>query len=218
MTADIAEEAGFEPAVITEADETFQYSEELVNRIRSMQCAAVICDHRLSQKPFASFTGAELVSRLYRATVPGLLVSTFTSIDGDSSIRRFRADIPSLIPREQLDPEHIWDGLTKCSNELAGTMTPERHARRTLVRVVDVTSYGGDLFVDAIIHTWSPVQAVRFPIDIVDNASVRQALEDGMIENNRLFAAVNVGCKADIDLFFREFEFAPEADIESLRQ
>ncbi len=111
MTADIAEEAGFEPAVITEADETFQYSEELVDRIRSMHCAAVICDHRLSQKPFAAFTGAELMSRLYRATIPGLLVSTFTSIDGDSSIRRFRADIPSLIPRERLNPDHIRDGL-----------------------------------------------------------------------------------------------------------
>lgn len=216
ITADITEEAGFEPAVITETDGKFQRSGELVERIRAMQCEAVICDHRLSQTPFASFTGAELISRMYRASVPGLLVSTFTSIDSDSSIRRFRADIPSLIGRDDLDPEHIRRGLEICSNELAGKLIPERRARRTLVRVVDVSSYGKDVLVDAIVHTWKPSQAVRFPLDLIDDPSIRMALSHDLTVSRRLFASVNVGCRDDDELFFRAFEFAPEPDVELL--
>ena len=211
-TAGVAEEAGFAPAIISEPDGSFSQSQELLNRIRSMRCSAVICDHRLSQTPFATFTGAELMRRLYRASIPGLLVSTFSAIDSDSSIRLYRAFIPSLIAREHLDPEHIQMGLRICSNELAGDFVPSRRARRTLVRVVEVLRQGDIAVVDAIIHTWNPVRAIRFPLALIRNPLVRNALETSESGQMRLFASVNVGCRHENELYLREFELAPEPD------
>ena len=215
-TAGVAEEAGFRPSVISEPDGVFSRSQELFDLVWSMQCSAVICDHRLSQTPFATFSGAELLSLLYRARIPSLLVSTFSAIDSDSSIRLYRAFIPSLIPREHLDPEHLQIGLKTCSDELDGRFIPARRARRTLVRVVEVRHQGDVPVVDAIIHTWNPARAIRFPLALVENRRVREALMESDGGQTRLFASVNIGCRRENELYLREFEFAPDPDVTSL--
>ena len=207
---------GLYPVIISEGDGVFQTPDDLLARVRFEGGTAAICDHRLAQTQFAQFTGAEFVANLFVERIPGVLLSTFAAIDGDTSIRLHRANIPYIIRRNNLDPDEIVRGLERCKAELAGNIPPERMPRRTLVRVVNVSMEGSTPVVDAIIHTWNPDLAIRFPMAVIDDPSILQMLNQGLDAELRLFAQVNVGCQDDDELFLKAFEFAPEPDIEQL--
>ena len=213
----IAEEAGLEPAIISEGSGPFGDTSQLLKIVRNENCSAVICDHRLSRTVFASFTGAEFVSRIYQEYMPGILVSTFAAIDSDTSIRLHRANLPSVISRADLDPDLIIDGLHRCEAELNGDIAPDRRSRRTLIRVIDMYSDGATPVVEAILHSWDPDRAVRFPVNVIDNEQIVGVLTSDPMCKVRLFAEVNVGCIDESGLFFRSFEFAPEPDLDELK-
>ena len=214
--AGIAQEARLVPSIISETDGVFQYTKDLLEFVQKSDCAAVICDHRLSQRGFASFTGAEFVARLYDRGVPAVLLSTFSAIDGDISIKLHRARIPSLIPRNDLDPRKIIFGLQLSEGELAGNIAPERRPWRTLVRIENISREGETPVAEAIIHTWKPDLAIRYPLDLIQDPSIRQFLMNNASWPVRLFAEVNVGCDDANDLFLRSFEWAPEPDVTDL--
>lgn len=211
--AGVIEEAGLIPAIITEGHGAFQRTQKLLEVVRDHRCTAVVCDHRLSQTQFASFTGAEFVSRLYRERIPGVLISTFSAIDSDASIRLYRAELPSVIGRDELGPDHVMEGLVRCASELAGHVAADREGRRTLLRVTGVGRDGADKFVEAIVHTWNPDHAVRFPMNLIKEPHVRRVLDGEFANDVRLFAEVNVGCGHDSELFFESFELAPDPDV-----
>ena len=211
----IAEEADLDPAVIQEVDGGFSTPELLLSRVREADCSAVICDHRLSRTGFASFTGAEFAALLYVQKIPALLLSTFSSTDSDSSIKLHRAQIPSLVARDELDPQRILDGLRESEEELLGHISHQRRLYRTLVRVEDVSIGHGEEMVDAIIHTWKPDRGVRFPLELIEDAALKEDLRNWTGESGRfprMFAQVNVGCEHESDLVLRAFERAPEPD------
>lgn len=214
--AGIAEEARLVPSIISETDGVFQYTNQLLKLVQDSSCSAVICDHRLSQRGFASFTGAEFVATLYELGMPAVLLSTFTAIDGDTSIKLHRARIPSLIPRSDLDPRRILFGLKLSEGELAGDTTPERRPWRALVRIESISKEGDTPVAEAIIHTWKPDLAIRYPLALIEDSSIRQRLMDNDLWPVRLFAEVNVGCKDANDLFLRSFEWAPEPNVTDL--
>lgn len=214
--AGIAEEAGLDPSIISETDGTFEEAHQLLERVQATACSAVICDHRLSQTQFASFSGAEFVSVLYRKRIPAVLLSTFSAIDSDTSIRLHRAHIPALINRGELGPAQILGGLKRCERELAGNIVPERQARRTLVRIVDVLKESDTPVADAILHTWNPDRAVRFPLALIQDSSIRGDLTQRFSGEARLFAEVNIGCRDENELFFKSFERAPEPNVDGL--
>lgn len=214
--AGIAEEAGLVPVIISEGDGVFRTPQDLLARLHYEKGTAAICDHRLSHTQFAHFTGAEFVATLFQQKIPGLLLSTFAAIDGDTTIRLHRANIPYIVSRDNFVPDEILRGLRRCAEELDGNTPPERVSRRTLVRIVDVLNEGTTPVVDAIVHTWNPNQAIRFPLDTIEDQNIRHVLEQGLDTELRLFAQVNVGCQDDNGIFFKGFEFAPEPDIEQL--
>lgn len=215
-TAGIAEEARLVPSIISEADGAFQYIQQLLKHIEDSECSAVICDHRLSQTGFASFTGAQFVASLYDQSMPAVLLSTFTAIDGDTSIKLHRARIPSLIPRKDLDPHRIMVGLKLSERELAGNISPARRPWRTLVRIEGISQEGDIPVADAIVHTWNPDLAIRYPLALIEDSSIRQQLSINCSWPVRLFAEVNVGCEEANDLFLRSFEWAPEPNVKEL--
>jgi CheY-like chemotaxis protein len=215
-TAGVVEEAGLIPTIISEGDGKFQRTQELLDRVLTAGCSAVICDHRLSHTPFASFSGAEFLANLYQQNIPGVLLSTYSALDDDCSIRLHRARIPSLISRSHLGPDQILQGLRRCEAELSGHIAPERQQRRTLVRVVEVSTEAGIPVADAIVHTWDPDLAVRFPISVIEDPQIRYSLKHNFSGVLRLFAKVNVGCQDASELFFKEFELAPEPNVDKL--
>lgn len=215
--AGIVEEAELTPAIISEGHGTFDCFDQLLAKVSDANCKAVVCDHRLSNTGFAPFTGAAFVADLYQRKIPAVLTSAFSEIDSLTSIRLHRAFIPSLIPRKSLHPDQILQGLNLCFEEFKGRIAPHRVSRRTLVRIVEVSMEGAVPVADAIMHSWDPDQAIRFPIQLIENAAVKAALEQGIQGELRLFAQVNVGCQSETDLFLHDFEFAPDPDIEALR-
>jgi hypothetical protein len=215
-TAGIAEEASLVPSIISEADGGFKNSQELFRFVRESSCTAVICDHRLSQRGFAPFTGAEFVANAYDENIPAVLLSTFSAIDGDTSIKLHRARIPSLIPRIDLDPGKIMDGLKRSESELAGQIAPDRKPWRTLVRIESVSEEGETPVADAIVHTWKPDLAIRYPLALIEDESIRHFLMKNDNWPVRLFAEVNVGCDDANELFLQSFKWAPEPNIQDL--
>ncbi len=210
--AGIAEEAELVPSIFSEKEGPFDSTDQLLERVGSVGCDAVICDHRLSQTGFAPFTGAEFAAVLFRAGIPGVLLSTFTAIDGDTSIKLHRAAIPSLIDRSLLDPDRLLAALRQCESELAGEVPPERQLWRTLVRVESTSSESDMPVADAIVHTWNPDQAVRFPLGLIEDPAIRDHLANRRELPTRLFAKVNIGCQSEDDLYFRDFEWAPRPE------
>ena len=212
IAADIAEEAELTPTIISDGDGPFREVAQLLKGIQTRGCIAVVCDHRLSGTPFASFLGAELIASLYDEHIPGLLLSTFAGVDSDFTIRRHRASIPCLVSRGHLDPDNLLQGLRLCESELDGHFAPERYPRRTLVRIVKVSpsSVDGEAVVDAIMHSWDPNCGVRFPLDLIEDWHIQQRLLNDFNGEMNLFAQVNVDCQNSMDLFFRDFELAPE--------
>ena len=208
--ASIAREAGMLPSIISEEDGMFPHTDDLMRKVEGSGCLAVVCDHRLSQRPFASFTGAEFMAQLFRAHIPGVLLSTFASDDAPISIRLHRAEIPALMPRGELDPDNLREGLRRCKDELEGRVSPERQPWRVLVRVVGVSQEGNSAVVNAVMHNWDPNKEVKFPLDLIEDQRIRDILPVGFKGESRLFADVNIECSNEDDLFFKSFEIAPE--------
>jgi CheY-like chemotaxis protein len=208
--ADVVEDAGMIPLIITEGQGEFTRPQDLMDRIVNQSCFAVVCDHRLYEKPFASFNGAEFLAQSFRAKIPGLLLSSYAADDAPTSIRLHRADIPSVMPREDLEPDGLSAGLLRCRAEILGTTVPERISWRVMVRVVSVAKEGNESVVRAVMHTWDPDKEVQFPLELIQDPKVKESLPIGFNGATRLFADVNIECLDEDELFFKNFEPAPE--------
>ncbi len=210
--ARVVKDAGMMPSIITEGQREFTRAQDLMDLVVSQECAAVVCDHRLYERPFASFVGAELVARSFRMQIPGVLLSTYASEDARTSIRLHRADIPSVVHWETLDLEPLRDGLLRCLDEIGGWIEPEREPWRVMVRVSRVTQEASGPTVWAVMHTLDPDREVQFPHALIKDPRISNLLPVGFEGEMRLFADVNVECLDEDDLFFKEFELAPDPD------
>lgn len=204
----LLQDAGYEPIGVERSLDSITSA---VDEIRDIAGAA-ICDHRLSPRGLATFSGAELVSQLYSCSFPAVLISQYFKIDQDVSIRKYRSHIPVLLARDEVSPERIAEAIRVCTNEIGGERPPHRKSWRTLVRVVSKDTEGGEDVLDAIIPGWRPDEAVRFPADLLgDHQNVLPKGRAGGLEL-RFFARVNIGAEDAGDLYFDGFELATEPE------
>jgi len=199
----LVEDAGFEPKVLANKYNT---PRELAEMIRE-QTHAAICDHRLRHYAYATFDGAALVAELYEIRVPSILVTQYVNMDADVSIRRWRRRIPALVRRNEVDPDQIVGGFRDCLQEFAGDVPPRRKPLRSLVRVEEISSESGQSVVDAIVPSWNPREAIRFPSSLMPSQIVAE-LKPG----SRLLAMVNIGANDATELYLYDFEIAPDTD------
>jgi hypothetical protein len=193
------EDAGLEPLVVTKKMENVDELRPLVEG----SADAVLCDNRLDFSGYAPFPGAQAVAVLTTARIPAILVTMFLDSDSLSTIRRFRYRIPVVLPRHDL-AKSLNSALATCLSELEGRYAPERRPRRVILRIEDVQRQGTDEWLDVVIPAWRAEHAVRLPADMVP-----QNLQSDLSRGGRLFAKVNIGAKAQEDLFFVDFEQAP---------
>jgi hypothetical protein len=198
-------EAGFTPLIIPGPIESCH---GLAISLSS-KADGVLCDHRLGYSGFASFMGAELVANLFDLKIPAILVTQYTDIDKDVSIRKWRHKIPVLLSRDETSAQRIKDGLTECKNELGGMVRQDRKPYRTLIRIETIGNESGESVIDAVIPSWNPHRAVRFPLSLL-NEEIRQQVKP----LTRLIASVNIGADRSEDLFFDRFEIAREIEID----
>ncbi len=198
------QEAGFEPFVISSnTHEGFETMSDLLKIVKE-KSDGVLCDHRLSPKGLANFSGASVAAELYDYKMPCVLITQFIEIDRDVSIRMWRQKIPSLIARENANAVVIKSGFEICLDELHGNIRKTRQPHRVLVRIEDTGDENQKRVFDAIIPGWNSKQAVRFPEDLIPE-NFRAQVGKG----SRLFANVNIGARQQEDLFLTNFELAP---------
>ena len=202
----LLEDAGYEAIGIEDPLESI---DKAVTRITGVASAA-ICDHRLSPRGLASFSGAELVAQLYSTAFPAVLISQYFKVDQNASIRKYRSRIPMLLARDEVGPDQLADAIRICSDEIDGRRLPNRRGWRTLVRVVAKDVEHGEDVVDAIIPGWRPAEAVRFPAVLLGHH--RNELPEGRSDQLglRFYASVNIGAEDAGDLFLEGFEPAIE--------
>jgi CheY-like chemotaxis protein len=208
VMSELVSDAGYEPIIL--GGPRFERVQDLVSKIRESADAA-ICDHRLRPRGFAPFDGAEAVAALTTEFFPALLVTQYIDIDADVSIRRWRHHVPVLLSRDDADPDRIVQGLSECLRELRGEHLPFRRPWRALIQVDEMNIESGEQVVDAHIPSWNPHQAVRFPAALVP-PPLRSELASGVC----LFAKVNIGADRAQDLYFFNFEPAPEPEPEDV--
>ena len=202
----LLEDAGYETIGVESPIESI---DSACTQIRSFASAA-ICDHRLSPLGLASFSGAQLVARLYESAFPAVLISQYLEIDQNVAIRKYRSKIPILLTRGEVGPDQLAAAIRVCTDEIGGRRLPERRTWRTLVRIVAKDTEGGEDVVDAIIPGWRMNEAVRFPAELLGHH--RNALPQGRSDRLeiRFFARVNIGAEEARDLYFEGFELARE--------
>ncbi len=197
------EAAGFEPIIV---NRSFKKIEELAAYIKA-EAQGALCAHRLASYGLAHFYGAKLVASLYDLKIPAVLITQYADIDNDVSIRKWRDKIPVLLRSDEADADSIKRGLENCVLELHGKLPSSRRPHRTLLRITNITDESNEKVVDVIIPGWNPRRAVRFPVSLIPTD-----LHDKLVPKTRLFALVNIGAEKAEDLYFREFELAPEPD------
>jgi hypothetical protein len=191
------EDAGFTPWIFPGKGGTVESAVTIIKN----HAQAAICDHRLSPLGFANYDGAELAARLISEKIPAILISQFVNQDYDVSIRRWRAQVPSLLSRDECRPETIKDALELCRREISGEIVPGRRKHRTLLRIADTQTEGGEPVIDAILPAWNRLRAVRFPVTLVP-PELHSLLKKG----EYLIAYVNLAATRPEDLFFEGFE------------
>jgi CheY-like chemotaxis protein len=200
ITGFLVEEAGYEPVILQAG---FPRVEDLVSSVQASSRAA-ICDHRLSHRNFAAFDGSEAVAKLVQQLIPSVLVTQFSDMDADVSIRRWRRYIPVLLQRDEANAEQIAQALETCEREIRGDVPPWRKPRQTLLRVDARSEEDGCDVVDAFIQGWRGGQrAVRFPLDLVP-----VHLRDVVVPGARLLTKVNIGADSAEEIYLAEFELA----------
>ena len=204
------EEAGYRPHIIQRPQgRAFTSVAELADEVERHARFAVF-DHRLAQKGLAQFTGAQIVAELYdRHKTASLLVTTFEKIDKDTTIRLYRQKVPVLIAASEFDdPDVIRTCFDVCAREVRDMEVPsERRPWRTLVQIEDRDDESRIKTLDVLVPGWSTDTKVRFPLELIPPRLQAHAVRGG-----RFFARVNTGAQREEDLFFSEFELAPEPD------
>jgi hypothetical protein len=198
-------DAGYEPVLIVEG--SFQRIDDLMSQIPE-DTYGVLCDHRLGKSGLASFYGSDLVAALYDRKIPALLDTQFYDMDSDVSIRKWRHKIPVLLNKDDVVASTIEQGMRICLLEFDGNVSSDRKPYRNIVRLVDVGQESGEEVVDVIISSWNPHKAVRLPLSLI-----REWILDFQPKlGNRLIANVNSGAENPEDLYFTNFEIAPELE------
>ena len=204
----LVEDLGYNVEVISEGNYTTtqQLATELVGRSNKI---GVICDHRLTHGGFADFYGSELAADLYKMHIPAILLTQFSDIDVDTTIRQYRRWLPVMLARHDLTMDSIQAGLNLCMNELGGNIMHSRVPHRTLVEVTRSYKDGDELVAEALIPGWNTERYIRFPMALMGKAELERTCsltERG--ETAYLFAEVNIGAGIADELFFENFEWA----------
>lgn len=199
---ELLSDLGFEPVIITGRYETaVQLADDAVDR-----ADAIVCDHRLSEYGMAKFYGAEAVAEFFQRGKPSVLLTQYRTTDSNVSIRRWREWIPSVLSRQDTaqSVSPVIHGFERCIRELSGQPPADRKPYRSMVEIVGIGEESEPI-ADVLISNWRPLEAVRIPVSVIPE-DLRRGLRVGTF----LIARVNVGATSPEDLFFADFELAPD--------
>lgn len=170
-----------------------------------LNAQALVSDHNLRWGNAAPFSGAELARRCNNEGIPAVLVTGYVS-DTLTSIREHRRGVPEVVLRAELDGDRLSHALEAVCDELGTGPPKRREPRRALVRVDRVNP--GTQQIDVVISQWDPRIKVSLPARMLGPHNLPDNLE--ALIDRRFFAIVNTGAEAEQELYFDQFEEAPD--------
>lgn len=173
----------------------------LIREIKDRRSDFVICDNHLQQAGYARFYGAEAVVELIQFGIPTILVTQHQDSDV-TRLKKWRSQLPIILDKSDINQRKVELAFNKCIAEVNGMVAPDRCPYRVLVEVDAVYDNEVIVFVDA----WNPRESVNFPLNLLAPLSI--PIREGIL----LLAEVNIGATNRRDLFFKNFELAPEPD------
>ncbi|MGO7204471.1 hypothetical protein ACCT30_25090 [Rhizobium ruizarguesonis] len=176
-----------------------------IDRLVSDACDGVdyvFTDQRLSTHGFAQIQGIELAARLNKINKPTILVTQFTETD-EAKFKPFRSQVPVILPRNKIDKADFRELFERVRLELTGQHSPDRQLYRSTFAVESVE--GNPPMVVGFLPSWSQNSAVTFPLDLIP-----AALQTHVKPGGFLFVRVNLNAEKAADLYYEDFELAPE--------
>jgi hypothetical protein len=155
---------------------------------------AVLCDHSLRVREYATYDGAELVAYCFERGIPALLCTRWEPQTLDA-IRAHRAKIPVLLASDELGPDELARGLERCVRELKEGPDVERKLWRNQVLVTEVDEQLERLTLE--IPGWHLDNGIRLPMQDLPR-SLRMRLQPGF----RFHTRVNLGALSPDELYF----------------
>jgi hypothetical protein len=168
----------------------------------------VVCDHRLFERNYASYTGAAAVATSYKKGRGGVLVTAWEKDDAETTIRKYRRWIPALVHARELKKGDLEVALLQADREVREKiLVPGRVPHRTIMTIRRVVQKGTQRVVKVVMSQWNPRDEVGFPLDLIPR-SIRAKVVPGRM----LIAQVNIEAERAEDLFFDRFEL-PDPDV-----
>ncbi len=184
--------------------DTFNTLDEMVKTIAERSQAAV-CTHRLGTLDGKPLYGAQLVAALYDLKIPALLVTLYSDIDKDMSIRRWKDKVPIVLHPREFEIDTVQEYLEECAMELQGQPPEHRIPYRVLLLVHNVENAGEETAVDVEVGCWDHYHIVRLPLSLMPE-HIRADIRCG----TWLYADVNIKARYQDDLYFRNIELTSE--------
>ncbi|MET7417537.1 response regulator [Dactylosporangium sp. NPDC005555] len=199
------EDAGFRTAAVSDFSKFVDADEFLRSLIEEFD--ALVCDHVLSGRGPASFTGAEVVSKANKMErpLPAVLISSHVNTDQTGSIRQWRAGIPAVVDKSDYS-DTIVEALDYTIAELSGKVARERRTFATPIEVLDVRSAGEFPAARVVVVGWKIETTVWMPLKPILDAGIDPAGLSG----RWLEAEVNCHAKDAADLYYENVVLAPD--------
>ncbi|MGO7421011.1 hypothetical protein ACCT09_13880, partial [Rhizobium ruizarguesonis] len=121
----------------------------------------------------------------------------------EAKFKPFRSKVPVILPRNKIDKADFRELFERVRLELTGKHSPDRQLYRSTFAVESVE--GNPPMVVGFLPSWSQNSAVTFPLDLIP-----AALQTHVKPGGFLFVRVNLNAEKAADLYYEDFELAPE--------
>lgn len=166
--------------------------DRLIAEVEHADPGFVICDHRLTAKQYATFTGLQVVERLIGKKRPAMLLTTYQEPDL-IELRAARPRVPVIRGRDGFSFADVSRLREIVRLEIAEQPVTSRKPHRVILRVEEVRP--GDI--DIVVPSWNREHAFILPKRQLASA-VRTAVKKG----DYLLGDVNIGAPSADEIYF----------------
>jgi hypothetical protein len=182
---------------------------EIPSFMKNNGITGVLSDHRLNERHYSDYLGAELVKACYGLHIGAVLLTSYTHRDANTTLRIHRRWLPCVIAPEELSNprEEIKAALERADAEARqGLLPAQREPFRAIMTVTRSETLGNRQMVKVLIGQWRPQVEVAFPLEMIP-----KGIRHHVKPNELLIAQVNLDAEHAEDLYFENFEL-PDAD------
>lgn len=166
--------------------------DRLIAEVDKADPGFVICDHRLTAKQYATFTGLQVVERLIERKRPAMLLTTFQEPDL-IELRAARPRVPVIKGRDGFSFEEVSRLREIVQLEIADQPVNSRKPHRVILRVEGVRASD----IEIVVPSWNRDHAFVLP-----KRQIAEAVRDAIKKGDYLLGDVNIGAPSEDEIYF----------------